>query len=237
MNARRPWLPQMAQLLPSEPNPEPGGPPPANPPAPVPLPAPPPEPTMTQSAVNALVTRETDRAQRAFRDNLLRQLGVQSVEDITTLVGTGKAARDAQLTEQQRATQEADAAKAAAVEERAAATAERVTFRKQSALLQAGMPLQVPSPDGKTAVDNPQLAYALRLIDVDAAADPAAVSAAVAKLKTDLPALFAAPSPAPGGDPGPPPRGTVNGGTGGAAGKARAEAYAKQRPGAPRQTT
>lgn len=235
MNPRRPWLPHLAQLLPDDPTQLPGG--GGGNPAPTPpVPGPPPERTLSQSEVNALLTREADRAQRTYRDQLLAQHGVQSVDDLATLLATGKAARDAQLTDQQKATQAADEARAAADKERAEAAAERVSFRKQGALLQAGMPLQVPSPDGKTMVDNPQLAYALRLIDVDPGADPGAVSAAVAKLKTDLPSLFAAPAPAPTGNPGPPPRVPASGGTAGAAGKARAAAYAAQRPGAPRPT-
>lgn len=233
MNARRPWLPQMSQLLPEDPAPQPGGLPPA------PVPAPPPAKpagAFTQADIDRYTTEARDRGARQAQAALLADLGITDAAEAKTLLAQAQAARDAQLSDQQRATQAADAARAAADKERADAAAERVTFRKQSALLQAGMPLQVPSPDGKTTVDNPHLSYALRLIDVDAAADPAAVSAAVAKLKTDLPALFAAPAAAPTGNPGPPPRGTSNSGTAGAAGKARAAAYAAQRPGAPRPT-
>jgi hypothetical protein len=223
VNLRRPLLMLAMTVTP----PEPGG-PPVQPPAPVPAPPAVPPGYLSQQQVNDLMARQATEGAAKY---LKQQLGVDDLAAAKDLIAAAKKSQADQMT----AEQQAGAAKEAAEKVQAEAAAERVLFRKQSALLTAGMPLQTTGADGKV-VDNPQLKHALRLLDVDPAADQAAVAAAVTQLKAEMPTLFAAPVAAPTGNPGPPPR-TPAGGTPGAAGTARAEQYASRRPGMAARTT
>lgn len=181
---------------------------PEDPPAPLggaPLPAPPApvvERTFTQAEVTAMMSRERDQGGRSSRDALLQQLGVATPEEADALVKAAKAASDAQLNEQQRATAAAEQARVVAEQAGATAAAEVLATRTERALGRAGLPLDVedPSRPGQT-MENPQLAYALRLVHVEPGADAAAITAAVEQVKAAFPTLFAAPAAAPAAPP------------------------------------
>jgi colicin import membrane protein len=215
MNHRRPWLPVIA-ALPDDPDPLAGG---GGAPVP-PVPAPPAGATFSQAQVNEMMARQArEGASKLLRD----QLGIEKLEDAKALIAAARKAQEDGLTAQQKAEQAAKKAQEDAEKAAADAAAERLSFRKQSALMLAGLPLQVTGTDGKTA-PNPLLARALKLLDVPVEADDAAVTAAVTALKTDLPALFATAPAGPAGDPGKPPRAPAASGEWGAQGAARAKA-------------
>lgn len=202
---RRLWMPTGALLPEDPPNLLGGG---GVPPVPTP-PVPPVDRTFTQAEVTAMMARERDQGGRSTREALLQQLGVTTAEEADALVKAAKAANDAALTEQQRATAAAEAEKTAATQERAAAAAEILASRTERALIRAGLPLQVEDPArAGQMVENPQLAYALRLVTVAPGADEAAISTAVDQVKAAFPTMFAAPAAAPpaGGSVIRPPR-------------------------------
>lgn len=207
---------------PAPPNPPPPGPPsPPSPPAPPGPPATPPAGYLPQDQVAAIATRERAAGERAAQEALVQQLGVP-IEEAKRLLEAGRAAEDAGKTEQQRATDAANAEKAAA--EQAKGTAAQAEHRANlvTALVLAGV--EVKDKEGKR--DTSKVESLTRLIDVPAGAKPEEIDAAIEKCKADFPALFQAsepapeidpktgkpkvqPPPAPGSDPkGTPPRGT-----------------------------
>lgn len=189
----------------------PGGGPPVPPVPPVVPPVPPVEPpgkTFTQDEVSRIGAAESAKGKRAAAAELAAELGM-SVEAAKALIATANAASEAAKTEAQRATDAAAAAKTAADALGVTAAATILASKVTRALLIAGI-----APVGADGKDNPQLAMAARLVDVDAAADDAAITAAVEAVKAAAPSFFAAPPPPPpNGLPGTPPGQTRPAGT------------------------
>jgi len=176
----------------------------------------PPGKTFTQDEVSRIGAAESAKGKRAAAAELAAELGM-TVEAAKALIATSNAATEAAKTEAQRATDAATKAKADADALGATAAATILASKVTRALLVAGITPALP--DGK---DNPALAMAARLVDVDAAADDAAITAAVETVKTSAPSFFAPPPPPPpNGLPGTPPgqtrpAGTTFGGAGAA---------------------
>ena len=146
--------------------------------------------TFTQDQVNAIATREADKAKRAAAKALLEELGFSSKDDLAKFVGGVKEAERAQMTEAERMRSEAEAIRAQADADRQAIATERHTTAVERALIQAGVPVD------KTG-------RLTRLVDVETGADADSISDAVAAFKAEFPAMFGQPagSPSPSSAP------------------------------------
>lgn len=162
-----------------------------------PVPTPPPAKTFSQADVDRFTAEARDRGARSAQTALLTELGITDAASAKQLLADAQAARDAQLTEQQRATAAADAARVAAEQTTAANQQQAHALRIERALYSAGVSPVLP--DG---TPNPAVALAARLVDAAPTADDAAVTAAVAAVKVAVPVWFAPPAPLPGTDPG-----------------------------------
>ncbi len=186
-----------------------------------PAPAAPAPVTMTQADLDALIGQRAAEAARAAKKAaeaaLAALLGDRKLDDLLAADAAAKAADDAKKTEAERALEAANAAKAEADKDRAAAKAELHITRVHSALLAAGVP-----EAGVAAVVVP---------DVTVDSTPEEIRTAVSKLKTTLPGLFTSTTAVPS-DPGKPPAPKDQAGEFGAGGKAEYERRHPQKPAA-----
>jgi hypothetical protein len=171
-----------------------GGPAPV-PPAPVP-PVPVPPKTFTQAELDAINARTRSEATRAANNALFTALGVTSQQEADALVKKAREADEAGKTEAQRAQAAADTARTVAEQATAQAAADRLATLTERALIRAGLPLEVDDAAG-AKVENPQLAYALRLVDVPAGSDEATIKTAVEAVKATFPQMFTSTAAAP----------------------------------------
>lgn len=146
--------------------------------------------TFSQAEVEAMMAKEKDRAQRSGRDAFIQSLGVANAAEAEALLKEAQAKKLAEMSEAEKARALAEAERTAATAERTTAAQELLATRTERALIRAGIPLEVDSADGKSKVENPQLQYAARLVDVKPGDDAETIAAAVAKIKADLPMLF-----------------------------------------------
>jgi hypothetical protein len=172
----------------------------ATPPTPPPAPPAPdgntePTRTFTQDEVNAIATREADKARRTATAQLVREAGFSTVEELKADIEATKAAKLAAMTEAERLATQAAEREAAAEAREAAATAVILGLTKQKALMAAG----VPERYAETLVD---------LVKVEASASAEDVATAVVALKELMPHLFVAPA-GPGGPSSEPSNGAV----------------------------
>jgi hypothetical protein len=155
---------------------------------------------LTQSQLNAMMTREKNQGRQAAQQELADQLGVP-LEEAKSILTAARERSDAEKTEAQRAKEAADAEKAQAAQDREAAARERYETRVERALIRAGV-----SPD-----DSSRLADLARLVTSPRDADLDAISEDVKTVKERYPELFGetsgGPKPLPSSDPkGGPPR-------------------------------
>lgn len=179
--------------------------------------------TFTQDQVQAIATREADKAKRAATKAMLEELGFTSKEEAAKFVNGAKEAEKAQMTEAERIKAEAEAEKAAAAAERATFANERHTATLERALVMAGVPLDPDKPE--------KLARVARLVDVEVGADAAAIKAAVEAVKVEFPQMFGAPGSAPSPSSEPATGGAPPTRTNGMTALERGAAAAKQRLG------
>lgn len=174
------------------------------PPAPTPTPPTPPveqqtEKMLPQSEVNRIAAKEKDEGKAAALKDVQEALGVD-LETAKTLIADAKKRADAELSDSQRATKDAEDARKAADTEKAEAVKERHEARVDRAFVAAGL------------TDEAKISRYSRLLDVEVGSKPEDIKKAVDKLKEEEPALFGASTttpkrpPAPGSDPkgGPP---------------------------------
>ena len=148
----------------------------------------------TQDDLTRIATAEAAKGKRAGAAEVAAELGM-TVAEAKALIATATAAQEAAKSEAQKATDAATASKTAADAATATAAQTILASKVTTALLVAGI---VPQVDGKA---NPALAMAVRLVDVPADADDAAITAAIDLVKTAAPAFFAPPVPKPDGEP------------------------------------
>lgn len=169
---------------------------------------------MTQAAFAKIMTRENDRGRLKVLKELCESAGVPfqhedtDVAQLAQVIKDAETARQAQLTEGQRRTEQA-AAREQVLNDREAAIAQReadAARRVRESLLQAAL-VRLGAVD---TADEPNLQDALALLNHDLGATPdadeAAITAAAESIKKRRPALFgtAAPQqlpPAPSGGP------------------------------------
>ena len=150
--------------------------------------------TFTQDDLTRIATAESAKGKRAGAAEVAAELGM-TVAEAKALIATATAAQEAAKTEAQKATDAATAAKTAADAATATAAQTILASKVTTALVIAGI---TPQVDGKA---NPALAMAVRLVDVPADADDAAITAAIDIVKAAAPAFFAPPVPKPNGEP------------------------------------
>ena len=148
----------------------------------------------TQDDLTRIATAEAAKGKRAGAAEVAAELGM-TVAEAKVLIEGAKAAQEAAKTEAQKATDAATASKTASDALGVTAAATILASKVTTALVIAGI---APQVDGKV---NPALAMAVRLVDVPADADDAAITAAIAAVKAAAPAFFAPPVPKPDGEP------------------------------------
>lgn len=186
-----------------------GGTPPADPPKPAPPPTPTPVPQYTQEDLERIAAKEKDQGKRAGArqalDDLAKELGFTTPDDVKTFVATARQAQQEALTEEERRRQELERREQELAAREAAAIARERAANRRAVL--AGL--------GATGDDLEDAAALLRVADD---ADEQAVREAAEALKQRRPELFGtrpAPTPsplppAPGGAPaGAPPARTT----------------------------
>jgi len=184
------------------PAPAPGPAPAPTPPAPAPAPTPPePGKTFTQEDITRIATREKAEGRTAATNELLKSLGVETMEQAQEILKRQRDADEATKTQQQKDAERAAKDREEAAKEKTSATHERMMAKIERALVRAGV------QDG-TLDDVAKLVT----IDDPSKADDGVIKTAVEALKARLPMLFGPASPEPGsgppkpGDPGPGPR-------------------------------
>jgi hypothetical protein len=182
---------------------------PADPPKPGPPPTPAPTPQFTQEDLERIAAREKSQGERAGArkalEDLARELGFTTPDDVKTFVATARKAQQDALSEEERRRQELEQKERDLAAREAAALARERDANRRAILV--GL--------GATGDDLEDAAALLRVADD---ADEQAVREAAEKLKERRPELFGArpapaPSPlppAPGGAPaGAPPARTT----------------------------
>jgi hypothetical protein len=134
--------------------------------------------TFTQDDLNRIATKEKADGRKSGRQELLRDLGVESEDDIKSLLEAKRKEDDEKLEETEREKRARERAESERDQAKAEAAQAKQTARVEKAMLAAGVPLGV--------VDR-----ATKMVDLEADADDDAIKAAVEQLKGDLPQLFA----------------------------------------------
>ena len=170
---------------------------------------------VAQDQVNAIATREAERAARAERQRIEAYLAEQAAE-----------AERQNMAEVDRLRSERDAARAQAEQAQAQAQAERLAANVERRLLAAGVP-------------DTALTRAVRMVNLDPGADDDAITAEIDALRTEVPALFTPTTdgttpvapPAPGVPPVKPPPARGGGQTPAEKARERHERNQAARPG------
>jgi hypothetical protein len=158
----------------------------------------PPARTFSQDDLNRIAAREKDQGRAAALNEVAATLGMP-VDEAKKLLDAARAAEDARKTQAERDAETARQEKAQADQARSEAAAVVQRAKVERALLVAGLPAVVADGAGRDAEEAAErlLERAVRLVDIPAGADAAAVAAVVTQLKQDLPALFSRPAPPP----------------------------------------
>jgi len=98
---------------------------------------------LTPEQVRSIAAKEKREGKAAGRKELLKQLGLENEEDLTSLVTSHREAQDREKSDAQKAREAADSEKAAAAEERKAARLERYSARAETELIKAGVPSNI----------------------------------------------------------------------------------------------
>lgn len=182
---------------------------------------PPPAPVVpdgyrSQDEVQRIAAAEKAQGERAGRRALLTELGLDEnakPEEVKARLEQAEQIRRQQETEAETKAREAAEAATAAQAREAAAAARELDARKTVALVRAGLAPKDGATAEEQAAYDATLSDALKLVDVPANADDAAIKTAVEALKTRIPALLTVaaapapptpPAPIPGGRPNPP---------------------------------
>lgn len=152
----------------------------------------------TQADLNRLLAREKSDGKRVAMAEALSALGVKDIDEAKGIITRVKDAEQKNLSDAEKAKNEAIAARQSADDEKALAAREKLQAMKERALIRA-------------KIEDDQINLVSKLVEVDDGADQDAVNAAVEDLKKAMPQLFAPaedkqdPKP-PGGNPGRQPR-------------------------------
>lgn len=178
---------------------------PPTPPAP-PAPPAPDVVTFTQADVDRMVGGARVEAKRVAANELANELGC-TVEEAKAKLEALAAAEDATKSEAQKALEAANAAKADADAARAAAAQDRFAAKVERKLIAAGVGKGLDDTKATAA-----LTRAARLLNLDPDADDTAIAAEIEAAKADVPSLFTtegqASTPPPGLRPPARPAGT-----------------------------
>lgn len=147
--------------------------------------------TFTQEDITRIATREKQEGRTAATAELLKQLGVDNLEDAKAALKRHRDAEDATKTEAQRLADKAAKDSSEAAIARAEAAQERMAAKIERALVRSG-------------VADATLDDVAKLVSVPTDADDATIKAAVDALKERMPMLFTPGEQEPGN--GKPPR-------------------------------
>lgn len=144
------------------------------------------EKKLTQAEVTRIATREKSEGNKAGRAALLKELGIDDPKEASRLIELAKKKENEDLSETERARKDATEAENKVKTQEAELARDRLNAKVERRLVAAGLQLDKKDEDKAEK----QLARAVRLLDLDLAADQDAIKAAVKELKDEMPNLF-----------------------------------------------